>query len=160
MNRLISVAMPVRNGGLRLHEVLAAVRAQRVDREVELVVADSGSTDGSIDVAGEHGADVLTIPPGTFSHDGTRNHNAPEAAVVHSLEYALGRWFQRVFDEFRVLRDVFGHRVPLSPGLISAYQPRRKLGRSAGTDADRLAADLRGRSSLEGRTSFEPTALS
>ena len=316
MNRLVSVAMPVRNGGLRLREVLAAVRAQRVDREVELVVADSGSTDGSIDVAREHGADVLTIPPGTFSHGGTRNHlmertrgehvafltqdavpahvgwlaallegfdvaddvalvtgpylprpdaspwvrrelseffgrfgglrldrgtaahvpgpatfyssangavarwawelvpfrpvsygedqrlaldmlaaglakaYVPEAGVVHSHEYPLGRWFQRVFDEFRALREVFGHREPLSPRLIAArirndvardramlvgegmhgrelglatvgsiaYQAQRALGRSAGSNADRLPAHLRGWCSLEGRASFEPTA--
>ena len=43
----VTVAIPVRNGGALLGDVLTAVRAQRVDRPIELLVADSGSTDGS-----------------------------------------------------------------------------------------------------------------
>ena len=40
----VTVALPVLDGGPRLGEVLAAVRAQDVDRPVELLVIDSGST--------------------------------------------------------------------------------------------------------------------
>ena len=43
----VTVAIPVRNGGGLLGEVLEPCAAQRVDRTVELLVADSGSTDGS-----------------------------------------------------------------------------------------------------------------
>ena len=43
-----SVAIPVLNGGPLLADVLDAVAAQRVDRPVEVVVIDSGSTDDSI----------------------------------------------------------------------------------------------------------------
>ena len=42
MAGLVSVAIPVQNAARYLDEVLAAVRAQEVDREVEIVVADSG----------------------------------------------------------------------------------------------------------------------
>ena len=42
----VTVAIPVRNGGRYLAEVLEAVKSQDVDREVELLVVDSGSTDG------------------------------------------------------------------------------------------------------------------
>ncbi len=71
--RLVSVALPVRNGGPRFGEVLAAVRAQDTPREVDLVVVDSGSTDGSDTLAERHGARVERIPPHTFRHGGTRN---------------------------------------------------------------------------------------
>jgi glycosyltransferase involved in cell wall biosynthesis len=69
----VSVALPVLQGGERFREVLAAVRAQRVDADVEIVVIDSGSTDGSVAAAREHGARVVEIPPAEFSHGGTRN---------------------------------------------------------------------------------------
>jgi rhamnosyltransferase len=59
----------VRNGGALLRDVLRAVRAQTV--EAELVVADSGSTDGSAELARSFGATV--VPVARFSHGGTRN---------------------------------------------------------------------------------------
>ena len=69
----VTVAIPVYNGARYLDEVLAAVRAQRVDREVELLVVDSGSTDGSLDICARHGARIHSIPKAEFSHGGTRN---------------------------------------------------------------------------------------
>jgi glycosyltransferase involved in cell wall biosynthesis/GT2 family glycosyltransferase len=67
------VAIPVLNGARYLDEVLGAVRAQRLDSEVEIVVVDSGSTDGSVEIARRHGALVHEIPREEFSHGGTRN---------------------------------------------------------------------------------------
>jgi glycosyltransferase involved in cell wall biosynthesis len=68
-----SVAIPVLNGGPPLADVLEAVAAQQVDRPVELVVIDSGSTDGSVELARRHGARVEEIPNADFNHGGTRN---------------------------------------------------------------------------------------
>ena len=71
---MISVALPVLDGGPLLDEVLRAVRDQRLPGdEVELVVADSGSTDGSIDVARRHGARLIEVDRAGFSHGGTRD---------------------------------------------------------------------------------------
>ena len=68
----VTVAIPVRNGGPLLGEVLDAVRAQRLDRPVELLVADSGSRDGSARArARRRGATVFAVE--RFSHGGTRN---------------------------------------------------------------------------------------
>jgi glycosyltransferase involved in cell wall biosynthesis len=69
----VSVALPVLNGGQRFREVLAAVRAQRIDAEVDVVVIDSGSADGSRQAARDAGARVEEIAPSAFSHGATRN---------------------------------------------------------------------------------------
>ena len=47
----VTVAIPVLNGGALLDEVLGAVRAPARRGGVELLVCDSGSTDGSVQVA-------------------------------------------------------------------------------------------------------------
>lgn len=73
---MISVVIPVLNGGRDLARCLDALAAQVVDDEVEVVVVDSGSTDGSADLARERGARVHEIPPSEFNHGGTRNLGA------------------------------------------------------------------------------------
>lgn len=70
---VISVAIPVRNGAEHLPAVLEAVREQRIDGEIEIVVIDSGSTDGSAWLCEQAGARVERIDPAEFSHGGTRN---------------------------------------------------------------------------------------
>ena len=67
------MAIPVLNGARYLDEVLGAVRAQRVDAAVEILVVDSGSSDGSPEIARRHGAVVHEVAPEEFSHGGTRN---------------------------------------------------------------------------------------
>jgi rhamnosyltransferase len=70
---LISVIIPVRNGGQVLRRCLEAIGAQRVDDEVEILVVDSSSTDGSAELARSLGARVEVIPVEEFNHGGTRN---------------------------------------------------------------------------------------
>jgi rhamnosyltransferase len=71
--RTLTVAIPVLNGGPLLGDVLAAVAAQDVAQPVELLVIDSGSTDGSVGLARRYGAHVVEISSEEFSHGGTRN---------------------------------------------------------------------------------------
>lgn len=78
-----TVAIPTLNAGPRFIETLAAVRAQRVDRHVELLVCDSGSSDGTAGAARAHGARVIEIPRASFSHGATRNLLMSEAAGDH-----------------------------------------------------------------------------
>jgi rhamnosyltransferase len=70
---VISVLIPVKNGGADLVRCLEAISAQKVDDEVEIVVVDSGSGDGSADRARELGAEVHEIPASEFVHGATRN---------------------------------------------------------------------------------------
>ena len=79
----MTVAVPVLNGARTLEDVLAAVRAQQLDAEVEVVVCDSGSQDGSPAIAERYGAAVFRIDRRNFSHGGTRNQLAERATGSH-----------------------------------------------------------------------------
>jgi rhamnosyltransferase len=70
---VISVLIPVKNGGSDLVRCLKAIAAQKIEDEVEVVVVDSGSSDGSSERARELGAEVHEIPAGEFVHGATRN---------------------------------------------------------------------------------------
>lgn len=116
-----TVAIPVLNGGDRLHEVLRAVRAQRLDRPIELLVADSGSTDGSVAVARSYGAEVLPVRRQDFSHGGTRNTLFERASGSHVAFLtqdsvpADERWLGHLLAGFAVADDValvFGPYLP------------------------------------------------
>lgn len=76
---MLSVVIPVKNGGSDLERCLDGILTQKVDEEVEIVVVDSGSTDGSVAAARTRGAQVFEIPPDTFTHGGSRNLGASNA---------------------------------------------------------------------------------
>lgn len=108
----VTVAIPVRNGGSLLEDVLTAVRAQRVNRPLELLVADSGSTDGSPEVARRHGAVVVDIHPAEFSHGGTRNllvrlaSGRHVALITQDAVPIDDLWLARLLEGFEVADDV------------------------------------------------------
>jgi rhamnosyltransferase len=124
----VSVAIPVRNGGPELEGVLAALARQTVAHE--LIVCDSGSTDGSLQLARAHGARVLEIAPSQFSHGGTRNllmeHASGErvAFLTHDAEPADERWLERLLGGLELARDVaiaYGPYRP-RPGASAAVR--------------------------------------
>jgi glycosyltransferase involved in cell wall biosynthesis len=106
----VTVAIPVRDGGALLREVLEAVRTQDVDRPVELVVADSASTDGSAELARSYGATV--IPVERFSHGATRNLlmersiGAHVAFLTQDAVPATSRWLASLLAGFQLAGDV------------------------------------------------------
>ena len=71
MSANVSVVIPVLDGARYLAEVLESVRAQ--GPEIEILVIDSGSGDGSQATAREAGARLLEIPREQFGHGRTRN---------------------------------------------------------------------------------------
>jgi glycosyltransferase involved in cell wall biosynthesis len=108
----VTVAIPVLNGGAVLDEVLRAVRCQRLPGEVELLVCDSGSDDGSVTLARSHGARVIEIEPAQFSHGGTRNllmreARAPFVAFLTQDATPAGdEWLAELLTSFALAEDV------------------------------------------------------
>lgn len=106
----VTVAIPVRNGGELLAGTLRALECQTVEHE--LLVCDSGSGDGSADLARAHGARVLEIEPASFSHGGTRNLLMREAEGAHvalltqDAEPADEHWLERLLGGFQLADDV------------------------------------------------------
>jgi glycosyltransferase involved in cell wall biosynthesis len=117
----VSVAIPVRDGGSTFPALLDAIRAQRIDREVEIVVADNASTDGSRDEAARRGAVIVDVPLGEFSHGGTRDllmHRSRGEHVVFVTDDVLpasDTWLAELvagFDDGPDVGLVYGPYVP------------------------------------------------
>ena len=118
---MISVVIPVKDGGSDLDRCLAGIRRQRVDEEVEVVVVDSGSTDRSAERARAAGAVVHEIPPEEFGHGRTRNLAVERAAgeiVVFTSQDAVADddgWLARLAAAARSAPDVagaYGRQLP------------------------------------------------
>jgi len=129
----VTVAIPVLNGGRRFEETLAAVARQRLDRPIELIVADSGSTDGSADRARAHGATVIEVDRARFSHGGTRNLLAERASGAHiafltqDSAPADERWLARLLAGFELADDVALVFGPYRARPDATHMVRREL---------------------------------
>ena len=92
---VISVVVPVKDGGSDLARCLDGIRSQAVAEEVEIVVIDSGSSDGSVGLARAHGALVREIPARRVQPRGrSQSRRAPgqrRAARVHQPGRLSGR---------------------------------------------------------------------
>jgi O-antigen biosynthesis protein len=121
--RVVTVAIPVLNGARYLDEVLSALRAQELPEgcELEILVIDSGSTDGSPDIARRYGARLHEIPKSEFSHGGTRNlamrlaGGDHVAFITQDATPANERWLEALLAGFEKADDValvFGPHEP------------------------------------------------
>jgi glycosyltransferase involved in cell wall biosynthesis len=106
----VSVAIPVRDGAPLLERTLGALATQTVEHE--LVVCDSGSRDGSVELARSHGARVIEIAPAAFNHGATRNllmaqaRGAHVALLTQDAEPAGERWLEELLGGFALGEDV------------------------------------------------------
>jgi rhamnosyltransferase len=78
-----SIVVPTLNGGVSWKRAAAAIASQQ-PKPLRILVIDSGSVDGTVDIAREHGFDVLCINQTDFDHGGTRQTgvNQPSEAKI------------------------------------------------------------------------------
>ena len=75
--RSVSIVIPAKNGRPTIGPCLDAVLAQEYDGPVDVLVIDSGSTDGTLDdVAARPSVKLHRIHPSAFDHGDTRNLGA------------------------------------------------------------------------------------
>jgi rhamnosyltransferase len=120
LRAVISVVIPVKNGGDDLVRCLDAIRAQRSDEPVEIVIVDSGSRDGSVAAAREREAVVHEIPAHEFSHGASRNLGAARASgeflvFISQDAYPVAPdWLERLIAPMRAeagLVGVYGRQL-------------------------------------------------
>jgi glycosyltransferase involved in cell wall biosynthesis len=167
MNGGVSVAIPVRDGGALLERTLAALARQTVEHE--LLVCDSGSTDGSVAAARAHGAHVIEIPEREFNHGRTRNllmreaHGVRVALLTQDAEPAEEGWLQQLLAGFELAEDVAIVYGPYRPRPDAAAAVRwelegwfRSLSPEGHPQVERLAERERSLAAIEliGRRGF------
>lgn len=117
----VSVVIPTLNAGPSFRDLLEKVRFQEGGFEVEVVVVDSGSTDGTVELARSYGARVHRIPKSEFDHGATRNLGVSLSTgelVVLAVQDAVpldGRWLAAMVEDLErddLVAGVYGRQVP------------------------------------------------
>jgi rhamnosyltransferase len=72
----ISIIVLSKNGARFIAQLLNKVYSQKVDRGYEVIIIDSGSTDGTLDILKNYPLRLIEIPPQEFGHGKTRNLGA------------------------------------------------------------------------------------
>jgi len=102
MNPKVSIIIPARNEAANIGRCLDAVNSQETNRPFEVIVIDSGSTDGTGEIAARHGAEVITIAAHEFDHGRTRNLGLSRAkgkylvTLVADAVPANGAWLEEL----------------------------------------------------------------
>lgn len=118
---LVTVIIPVKNGGQLLRECLSAVFAQRTDFPFEVLCIDSGSQDDSLEILRSFPIRLMSIEPASFGHGRTRNlgvehsHSPFVAFITQDAVPADDTWLSELLAPLREhtqVAGVFGRHVP------------------------------------------------
>lgn len=153
---LFSIVIPTYNGGRLFHRCIEAVSRQKVDRPFEIIVIDSGSSDGTAEIAADYGK-VIRISRSEFNHGLTRNRGISESSgdlIALLVQDAVPQdefWLSRLADAFNDLEvaGAYSRQAP-HPGANPVVAARLKRW-SAGGDQPKMKQirDLRAFESLE-----------
>lgn len=128
-----SVIILTKNAGPHFHSVLDAVFAQEY-ASFEVILIDSGSTDGTIEIAQGFPLHFYQIPSKSFGHGKTRNFGASLAQgeyLVYLTQDALPAnryWLANLLRNLgkNGIAGVFGRQIPrLNTNPMEAYQLNR-----------------------------------
>jgi rhamnosyltransferase len=116
----LSILILTKNGGEEFRTCLEQVYAQTVIRQAEVIVVDSGSTDGNVEFARSLGARVEQIAPQRFHHARTRNLAAGMARgeiLVFLSQDAIpssDEWLEAITASFKdpAVGAVYGKQLP------------------------------------------------
>jgi rhamnosyltransferase len=161
MRPLVSVVIPTLNGGPLFRACLQAIRRQEIDRPVEIVVIDSGSSDDTLRHCREFDVRVLEIDKASFNHGLTRNR-AIEAtggeyvALLTQDAVPIGTdWLRHLVTALETTPQAagaYGRQVPHDD--VNPYL-RWRLEQWAATAAERVVQEMPGREAFEALSPLE-----
>ncbi len=117
----VSIVIPVKNGGALFKQVLEAVFSQKTTYRYEVICVDSGSTDGSVELAKSMGCMVHEISAEEFGHGKTRNLGASLGRgefivfLTQDAMPATEHWLQELIDAMKTddaIAGGFGKHLP------------------------------------------------
>lgn len=116
-----SVVIPTFNAGPGFENLLDKLSTQETDFDYEILVVDSGSTDGTSELARRHGATVHQIPSSEFDHGAARNlgislsRGEYIALTVQDAMPLDGRWLSSMVENLErdeLVAGVYGRQSP------------------------------------------------
>ncbi|HLH23812.1 MAG TPA: glycosyltransferase [Chloroflexota bacterium] len=122
----VSIVIRAKNEARFIGETLEAIGRQDGVSRVEVIVVDSGSTDGTLDIVRRFPVRLIEIPPATFTYGRALNLGVAAArgdVVVslsaHSLP-AHERWLANLVRNFADARvaGVYGRQIPRANASI------------------------------------------
>lgn len=140
----VSIVIPTRNAGAAFCHTLDAIVDQDLGEPYEVVVIDSGSTDGTRALAKQHGARVIAIDPAEFGHGRTRNAGIASCQgdlVVLTVQDAVPadqHWLSslvRALDEHPGVAGAYSRCLPRQgAGFVERYLATRQARADTGND--------------------------
>lgn len=140
-----SIVIPTYNAGDAFEALMKSLASQETDFEYEVVVVDSGSMDGTPEIASRYGASVHRIPKEEFNHGATRNlgislsRGEYVALTVQDAVPLDEHWLSAMVEDLErdeKVAGVYGRQIPhqnaslltraLTKSLASASPERRE----------------------------------
>jgi len=159
----VSVLIPVKNGGELFRRCLSMVLSQRTSFVFEVIVIDSGSTDGSLEFMvslSDPRLTVTRIDPAHFNHGETRNQAARMSKgkllvfLVQDAEPGSVGWLETLVSRMAdsSLAGVFARQLPRSS---SGYFVKRGVDLGPASSPHPRKASLSSWSEFEALTPME-----
>jgi glycosyltransferase involved in cell wall biosynthesis len=106
----ISVVIPTYNAGQEFYWLLRKLHAQKGLKQIQIVIVDSGSSDGTVRLAKQANCTVIEISQSEFSHSYARNLGADHATGEYLLfmvqdAYPIGDYWM-----YGVIRYLIDHK--------------------------------------------------
>jgi rhamnosyltransferase len=117
----VSIVIPTLNAGPGFEKTLGMLSAQEGDFALEVIVIDSGSEDGTVELARRYGARVHQIPGSEFNHGATRDLGVSlsggeyVAFIVQDAVPLDERWLAAMVEDLErdgLVAGVYGRQIP------------------------------------------------
>lgn len=137
----VSVIILTKNAGEGFATLLQRLSSQKFDDNYEIIAIDSGSTDGTPEIAQNFPVKIVRIKPEEFHHGRTRNLGAEQASgriLVYITQDALplhDNWLHKLTDDLKnpQMAMVVGRQIPWQTTkppekfFYSYYFPEHKI---------------------------------